>query len=59
MRILKPRKYTSNSDIKNAYNKQGFVSIKNYINKKDLIEIKNDINKVCKSFYKKKIFFHY
>ena len=56
MRILKPRKYTSNSDIKNDYNKQGFVSIKNYINKKDLIEIKNDINKVCKSFYKKKDF---
>ena len=44
MRILKPRKYTSNSDIKNDYNKQGFVSIKNYINKKDLIELKNDIN---------------
>lgn len=50
MRILKPRKHTSNSDIKNDYNKQGFVSIKNYINKKDLIEIKNDINKVCKFF---------
>ena len=56
MRILKPRKYTSNSDIKNDYNKQGFVSIKNYINKKDLIELKNNINKVCMTTYKKKDF---
>ena len=56
MRILKSKKYNNNTDIKNDYNKQGFVSIKNYINKKDLIEVKNDIDKFCKSFYKKKNF---
>ena len=56
MRILKPKKYSNNIEIKKDYNQQGFVSIKNYIPKKTIREVKNDINKICKSLFANKNF---